>query len=153
MVDFNKRTTLKVISGTAAVVAAPAIALAGTNTGNCFLEDAQSKQEASDLIVPVNQSAELSIELAVGAESTIRLTNNSSRLLIVRHVYPGIIHAGVGKASFTAAALEENIKAFAEAVNKAKPSGAKGTYMKKAALSSTMGPGVKIDPAGLVAES
>lgn len=64
----------------------------------------------------------------------------------------GIIHAGVGKASFTQSALEENIKAFAEAVNKAKPSGAKGTYMKKAALSSTMGPGVKIDPTGLIAQ-
>ncbi len=59
----------------------------------------------------------------------------------------GIIHAGVGKASFEAKALEENIRAFADAVAKAKPSGAKGTFVQKVAISSTMGPGVKIDPA------
>ena len=57
----------------------------------------------------------------------------------------GVIHAGVGKASFTEAALNENIKAFLDAIVKAKPSGAKGTYLKKIALSSTMGPGVKVD--------
>ena len=59
----------------------------------------------------------------------------------------GIIHAGIGKASFDAKALEENIKAFADAVVKAKPAGAKGNYVKRVAISSTMGPGVKIDPA------
>ncbi|WP_106302192.1 50S ribosomal protein L1 [Martelella mediterranea] len=57
----------------------------------------------------------------------------------------GIVHAGVGKASFDASALEENIRAFADAVVKAKPAGAKGNYVKRVALSSTMGPGVKID--------
>lgn len=57
----------------------------------------------------------------------------------------GIIHAGVGKASFGASKLEENVKAFVDAVIKAKPSGAKGTYVKRVALSSTMGPGVKVD--------
>ena len=57
----------------------------------------------------------------------------------------GIVHAGVGKASFTEKALNENVKAFLDAIVKAKPSGAKGTYLKKIALSSTMGPGVKID--------
>jgi large subunit ribosomal protein L1 len=57
----------------------------------------------------------------------------------------GVIHAGVGKASFTEDALEANIRAFLNAVTKAKPSGAKGTYVKKVAVSSTMGPGVKID--------
>ncbi|WP_394694342.1 50S ribosomal protein L1 [Hyphobacterium sp.] len=57
----------------------------------------------------------------------------------------GVIHAGVGKASFTEAALNENVKAFLDAIVKAKPSGAKGTYLKKIALSSTMGPGVKVD--------
>ncbi|MBO6816686.1 MAG: 50S ribosomal protein L1 [Rhizobiaceae bacterium] len=62
----------------------------------------------------------------------------------------GIVHAGVGKASFDASKLEENIRAFADAVNKAKPSGAKGTYLKRVAISSTMGPGVKIDPASVV---
>jgi large subunit ribosomal protein L1 len=58
----------------------------------------------------------------------------------------GIIHAGVGKASFDAKALEENIKAFADAVLKAKPAGAKGEYLKRVAISSTMGVGVKVDP-------
>jgi len=57
----------------------------------------------------------------------------------------GIIHAGVGKASFTEAQLTENIKAFADAVLKAKPTGAKGTFVKKLAISSTMGPGVRLD--------
>jgi large subunit ribosomal protein L1 len=57
----------------------------------------------------------------------------------------GIVHAGVGKASFTEAALAENLRAFVDALVKAKPSGAKGTYLKRIALSSTMGPGVRID--------
>ena len=57
----------------------------------------------------------------------------------------GIVHAGVGKASFDVSALEENIRAFADAVVKAKPAGAKGNYIKRVALSSTMGPGIKID--------
>ena len=59
----------------------------------------------------------------------------------------GIVHAGVGKASFTEAQLAENIRAFVDAVNKAKPSGAKGTYLKKIAIKSTMGPGIKVDQA------
>jgi large subunit ribosomal protein L1 len=58
----------------------------------------------------------------------------------------GIIHAGVGKASFEAKAIEENIRALTDAVVKAKPTGAKGTYVQRVALSSTMGPGVKVDP-------
>ena len=57
----------------------------------------------------------------------------------------GIVHAGIGKASFDAKALEENIRAFADAVIKAKPAGAKGNYVKRVAISSTMGPGVKIE--------
>jgi large subunit ribosomal protein L1 len=57
----------------------------------------------------------------------------------------GIIHAGVGKASFSEEALVENISTFVDAIAKAKPSGAKGTYMKKVSLSSTMGPGLKLD--------
>jgi len=59
----------------------------------------------------------------------------------------GVVHAGIGKASFDAKKLEENLLAFVDAVQKAKPSGAKGTYLKKVALSSTMGPGVSIDVA------
>ncbi|MGD0532117.1 MAG: 50S ribosomal protein L1 [Methyloceanibacter sp.] len=61
----------------------------------------------------------------------------------------GIVHAGVGKASFTETALVENIRALVDAVMKAKPSGAKGTYVKRLALTSTMGPGVKIEPASV----
>ncbi len=61
----------------------------------------------------------------------------------------GIVHAGVGKASFPAEKLVENIKAFADAVQKAKPPGAKGHYINRVAISSTMGPGVKIDAASL----
>ena len=57
----------------------------------------------------------------------------------------GIVHAGVGKASFTEAALVQNIKAFVDAVIKSRPAGAKGNYLKKVSLSSSMGPGVKIE--------
>ena len=62
----------------------------------------------------------------------------------------GIIHAGVGKASFTDTALAENIRAFADAVQKAKPTGAKGTFVRKVAISSTMGPGIHVDPASVL---
>src|SRR5690606_9928468 len=61
----------------------------------------------------------------------------------------GIVHAGVGKVSFDVKALEENVRAFADAVTKAKPTGAKGNYVKKVSVTSTMGPGLKIDPATL----
>jgi large subunit ribosomal protein L1 len=57
----------------------------------------------------------------------------------------GIVHGGVGKVSFEADRLLQNIRAFVDAINRAKPSGAKGTYLKRAALSSTMGPGIKLD--------
>jgi large subunit ribosomal protein L1 len=57
----------------------------------------------------------------------------------------GIVHAGIGKASFPAEKLSENIKAFVDAVAKAKPAGAKGTYLERMAISSSMGPGVKVD--------
>ncbi len=63
----------------------------------------------------------------------------------------GIVQAGVGKASFTESALEENIRAFADAVQKAKPSGAKGTFVKRVSVASTQGTGVKIDPSTLQA--
>jgi large subunit ribosomal protein L1 len=59
----------------------------------------------------------------------------------------GVVHAGVGKASFDAGKLAENIRAFVDAVSKAKPAGAKGTYMKKVSVTSTMGPGVSVDVA------
>lgn len=57
----------------------------------------------------------------------------------------GIVHAGVGKASFSAEKLTENIRAFVDSVSKAKPQGSKGTYMERMAISSSMGPGVKVD--------
>jgi len=63
----------------------------------------------------------------------------------------GIAHGGIGKASFTQEALEANVRAYVEALNRAKPAGAKGTYVKRITLSSTMGPGVKVDPASLTA--
>jgi len=65
----------------------------------------------------------------------------------------GIIQAGVGKASFAEDKLVENIKAFADAVAKAKPAGAKGTYIQKISLSSTMGPGLKLEPSTIFAGS
>jgi large subunit ribosomal protein L1 len=61
----------------------------------------------------------------------------------------GIVHAGVGKSSFDAQKLVENIKAFADAVQKAKPAGAKGHFINRVAISSTMGPGVKVEPSTL----
>ena len=64
----------------------------------------------------------------------------------------GVVHAGVGKISFDEKKLVENIRAFVGAVSKAKPSGAKGTYMKKIALSSTMGPGVSVSVDNAVTE-
>lgn len=63
----------------------------------------------------------------------------------------GIVQAGVGKVSFDVKALEENVRAFADAVNKAKPTGAKGNYVKKVSVTSTMGPGLKLDIATLAA--
>jgi large subunit ribosomal protein L1 len=65
----------------------------------------------------------------------------------------GIVHAGIGKASFDAAQLVENTRAFVAAINRAKPSGAKGNYIKGVAISSTMGPSVKLDIASLVGDA
>ena len=62
----------------------------------------------------------------------------------------GIVHAGVGKASFSEEQLVGNIKAFADAVQRAKPTGAKGTFVRKIAVSSTMGPGVRIEPSSVI---
>jgi large subunit ribosomal protein L1 len=62
----------------------------------------------------------------------------------------GIVHGGVGKTSFTEEQLADNVRAFVDAVNRAKPAGAKGTYLKRVAMSSTMGPGVRVEVASLV---
>lgn len=64
----------------------------------------------------------------------------------------GVVHAGVGKISFEPEKLAENIRAFVDAVNRAKPSGAKGTYLKKVSISSTMGPGVSLDLSSATAQ-
>jgi large subunit ribosomal protein L1 len=64
----------------------------------------------------------------------------------------GIVHAGVGKASFTDNALADNVRAFVGAITRGKPSGVKGTYIKKVAVSSTMGPGVRVELSGLAEE-
>ena len=64
----------------------------------------------------------------------------------------GVVHAGIGKVSFGEAALAQNIRAFVEAVVRAKPTGAKGTYLKKVSLASTMGPGVSLDLASATAK-
>lgn len=61
----------------------------------------------------------------------------------------GVVHAGVGKLSFEVDKLEENVRAFVDAIIKAKPTGAKGQYLKKVSLTSTMGPGIKLQLAGL----
>ena len=61
----------------------------------------------------------------------------------------GIVHAGIGKASFEEGKLLENARAFIDAIQKARPTGAKGTYVRKVALSSSMGPGLKVDVASL----
>jgi len=63
----------------------------------------------------------------------------------------GIVHAGIGKASFEEARLVENARAFVDAIQRAKPAGAKGTYVKKVAVSSSMGPGLKVDVSSLAA--
>ncbi|MCA3413554.1 MAG: 50S ribosomal protein L1 [Roseomonas sp.] len=65
----------------------------------------------------------------------------------------GIVHAGIGKASFGEAQLVENARAFVEAIQRARPTGAKGTYVKKVAVSSTMGPGVRVDVSSLSASA
>jgi large subunit ribosomal protein L1 len=61
----------------------------------------------------------------------------------------GIVHAGIGKASFSETAIAENVKAFVGAISRAKPAGAKGTFIEKVSISSTMGPGVRLDVASL----
>jgi large subunit ribosomal protein L1 len=71
--------------------------------------------------------------------------------VVFRAEKAGIVHAGVGKASFTEDALVNNVKAFVGAISRAKPSGAKGTYIRRVSLSSTMGPGLKLDIGNLVA--
>src|SRR6202048_4597221 len=85
----------------------------------------------------------------VTMDVTTAVKGGKGRSVEFRVKKAGIVHAGVGKASFPADKLAENIRAFADAVQKAKPSGAKGTYVQRVAVSSSMGPGVKVEPASL----
>jgi large subunit ribosomal protein L1 len=80
----------------------------------------------------------------VGAEDLVEKVQNGT--IDFRVEKAGILQAGVGKASFTEEKLVENIKALADAVSKAKPAGSKGTYIQRVAVSSSMGPGVKVEP-------
>ena len=81
----------------------------------------------------------------VTMDVTKAVTDAKSGQVEFRVEKAGIVHAGIGKASFTEEALLANVKALVDALNKAKPSGAKGTYVKRIALSSTMGPGFQVD--------
>ncbi len=82
----------------------------------------------------------------VTPDVTMAIKNAKAGEVQFRVEKAGIVHAGVGKASFSAEQLQENVKAFVDAIIKAKPAGAKGTYVKRISLSSTMGPGIKISP-------
>ena len=82
----------------------------------------------------------------VTADVTKAVTDAKGGAVEFRAEKAGIVHVGVGKASFSEAALQENVAALLGDIMKAKPTGAKGTYMKRVTLSSTMGPGVKVDP-------
>ena len=81
----------------------------------------------------------------VTMDVTKAVTDAKSGQIEFRVEKAGIIHAGIGKASFSEGDLKENFTAFLDAIVKAKPTGAKGKYVQKIAISSTMGPGVKID--------
>jgi large subunit ribosomal protein L1 len=81
----------------------------------------------------------------VTMDVTKAVTDAKSGQVEFRVEKAGIIHAGIGKASFSEGDLKENFTAFMDAIVKAKPSGAKGKFVKKIAISSTMGPGLKID--------
>jgi large subunit ribosomal protein L1 len=80
----------------------------------------------------VTQDVEAAVKAAKGGQIEFRVEK------------AGVVHAGIGKASFSEGQIAENVRAFLEAIQRAKPAGAKGTYMRKATLSSTMGPGVKL---------
>jgi large subunit ribosomal protein L1 len=87
----------------------------------------------------------------VTTDVTAAVTASKGGAVEFRVEKAGIVHGGVGKISFDVKALEENVRAFADAVNRAKPAGAKGNYVKKVSVTSTMGPGLKLDVSTLAA--
>lgn len=133
---------------------------------------------AADLVEKV-QGGEIDFDRCIATPDAMRLVGRLGRILGPRGLMPnpklgtvtadvagaieaakggqvefrveraGQIHAGVGKASFSGDALRENVEAFVAAINRAKPSGAKGTYLKRAAIGSTMGVGVKLETEAL----
>jgi large subunit ribosomal protein L1 len=96
----------------------------------------------------VTQNVTEAVQAAKGGQVEFRASMDGKAKAI-----GAIVHAGVGKASFTDDALVDNVRAFVGAITRAKPTGAKGTYIKRVSLSSTMGPGVKVDLAGLADEA
>jgi len=96
----------------------------------------------------VTQNITEAVQAAKGGQVEFRANMDSKSKKIL-----AVVHAGVGKVSFTDAALVDNVRAFVGAITRAKPSGAKGTYIKGVSVSSTMGPGVKVELAGLADEA
>ena len=96
----------------------------------------------------VTQNVTEAVQAAKGGQVEFRANMDGKSKKIV-----AVVHAGVGKVSFTDAALVDNVRAFVGAITRAKPSGAKGTYIRGVSVSSTMGPGVKIELAGLADEA
>src|SRR6266508_1451417 len=109
---------------------------------------------AEDLVEKV-QGGTIDFDRCIATPDLMPLVGRLGKVLGPRGLMPnpkvGTVQAGVGKASFSADQLVQNIKAFADAVQKAKPAGAKGTFINRVAVSSTMGPGVKVEPSSLFA--
>jgi large subunit ribosomal protein L1 len=96
----------------------------------------------------VTQNVTEAVQAAKGGQVEFRANMDGKSKKIM-----AVVHAGVGKASFTEAALVDNVRAFVGAITRAKPSGAKGAYIRGVSVSSTMGPGVKVELAGLADEA
>src|SRR6478609_7392990 len=108
---------------------------------------------AEDLVEKV-QGGQIDFDRCIATPDMMPLVGRLGKVLGPRGMMPnpktGIVQAGIGKASFSEEKLVQNVKALADAVAKAKPAGAKGTYIQRVAVSSTMGPGVKVEPGTLL---
>src|SRR6266851_1810899 len=108
---------------------------------------------AEDLVEKV-QGGQIDFDRCIATPDMMPLVGRLGKVLGPRGMMPnpkiGIVQAGIGKASFSEDKLVQNVKALADAVAKAKPAGAKGTYIQRVAVSSTMGPGVKVEPGTLL---